>query len=547
MVQKPIFNVSLRDTLASLAKKSEKICAPVPPAYNAKNLQGAEAYSLSAELQLLGMLNTCRMEPQAYRTIIQTIWRLSDLIFQVASKDAYLVAQMIVWSRCCGAGLRSVNQLAAAMLAPYISGTEWGKRFYGAFDKTSKTPKGGVVYRLDDMSEIKDFHYWWTGKVMSNAMRKGFNSVLVNADSYALTKYKKTVIDIANLTHPDPWKSKALSEIEDGRVVNTLSAILKGLPVQAETWETAQSEAGQLVAEAVKNGTLNEDEAANMLRAAKHENWKVLLQEGKLGILAAIRNLRNILKVDDDEVADMLCKLVSDGDKIRKGKIMPYQLEMAQTMVAMGPGGFTDNGRKVWKALEEGMTTALPNLAELATGRNLVILDCSGSMYSGARMAHATVSTCMEKAAILAAMLAKATNADVIRFGGKAEYVTYNPCASLGDLAREFASKRMGMTNISKAFDLVTQRGARYDRIFLLSDNEANGGCLRSSYIKYLETGCDPHVYCVDLACYGTVPLYDDRGKVHFYNGYSYAMLDDIALLEFDPNAHILKVREVEI
>lgn len=546
MVQKPIFNVSLRDTLASLHKK-KKENAELLPAYDTENTQGKEAYSLSDELQLLGMLNTCRLEPQAYRTIVETIQQLYGLISKVAAKDAYLVAQMIVWSRCCGAGLRSVNQLAAAMLAPYISGTDWGKRFYGAFDKTSKTPKGGVVYRLDDMSEIKDFHYWWTGRVLSNAMRKGFNSVLLNADSYSLAKYKKTVVDMSNLTHPNPWKAKAWTEIGDHRQVKTLWAIMQDFPIQAETWETAQSEAGQLVAEAVREGTLNEDEAANVLRKAKHENWKQLLQEGKLGILAAIRNLRNILEVDDDEVADMVCKLVSDGEKIRKGKIMPYQLEMAQTMVAMGPGGFTANGRKVWKALEEGMTAALPNLAELAKGKNLVILDCSGSMHSGARMANRTVSTCMEKASIIAAMLAKATNADVVVFGSRAEYVTYNPEQPLSVLAREFAKNRMGMTNISKAFNLITEEQSHYDRIFLLSDNEANQGCLRSSYLQYLETGCDPHVYCVDLACYGTVPLRDDRGKVHFYNGYSYAMLDDIALLEFDPNAHILKVREVEI
>lgn len=74
----------------------------------------------------------------------------------------------------------------------------------------------------------------------------------------------------------------------------------------------------------------------------------------------------------------------------------------------------TAAGRKLVTALEAGMTAALPNLKELLRGRTLVMVDCSGSMttpcYSGrSRIRH----SCIDKAAILAAMLAKGVDAGI--------------------------------------------------------------------------------------------------------------------------------------
>lgn len=536
-------NSGLRELISGLAEKLEA-GENILPQYDTTNLAGHPAYSLPPELKLLSILNTSKLQPQFYRSQKATVVELYGLIEKLASEDPYLVAQMIVWSRCCGEGMRSVNSLAAAMLSQYISGTDWARRFYGRFDKkTTKTdePKGGCVWRLDDMLEIKDFYYAMTGRPLTNAMKKGFASVLETADNYALTKYKKTVIDITNLVHPDIKKSKALTEV-DGIKYHTIDAIMKGYSVDAETWESANSEAGQIVAQAVKDGTLTEEQAKEVLREAKNDNWEQLLDEGKLGILAAIRNLRNILKGGSQTVIDKVASLVSDGVKIREGKVMPYQLELAQSIVKELnlPGS-----RQLMSALEQGMVEALPNLKELLPGRTLVMVDCSGSMtdevtgpYAGCR------ARCIDKAAILAAMLAKGTDADIIRFGDHALWYNYNPEDSLGTIADGIKKSYMGGTRISTAFDLIRKDGEVYDRIFLLSDNQANHGCLRSSYRQYLNIA-DPYVYCIDLCGYGTVPLAGE--KVHYYNGYGYSMLDNIASIEFRPNDHIEQVRKVKI
>lgn len=325
MAQMKMRNAQLKATIGKIpTKETIKEVADIPE-HDTVNRQGLAAYSVSEQLQLLSMLNTLKVEPQFYRSENETIEELRDLVFQVASIDPYFVAQAIVWSRCCGEGMRTVNHLAAALLAPFAASTEWGKRFYGPFDKKSKK-RGGCIYRLDDMSEIKDAFSALNTTVLTNAMKKGFASVLENATAYELAKYKKTTIDISNLTHPNIGNSKATVTI-DGKEMNVIDALLKGMTIPADTWETANSEAGQIVAQAVKEGRLTKGKAEQVLNEAKNDNWEGLLNEGKLGILAAVRNLRNILKGDRDSVIDKVAELVKDGARIRQGKVMPYQLE----------------------------------------------------------------------------------------------------------------------------------------------------------------------------------------------------------------------------
>lgn len=536
-------NAQLKATIGKIPTKEVVNEVINMPEYDSVNRQGYAAYALADELRLLSMLNTLKVEPQFYRSENTTLVELKDLIFKMATANPYFVAQAIVWSRCCGEGMRTINHLAAALLAPFVSGTDWGRRFYGSFDKKSRK-KGGCIYRLDDMSEIKDAFSALNTTVLTNAMKKGFASVLESASAYELAKYKKTTIDIANLTHPNVAKSNAVATV-DGKEMSVIDALLKGMTISADTWESQNSEAGQIVAQAVKDGKLSKEKAETVLKEAKNDNWEGLLNEGKLGILAAVRNLRNILKGGRDSVVNKVAELVQDGDKIRQGKVMPYQLEQAMTVVQETSKG--TNSRLLLSALEVGMTTALPNLKSLLTGKTLIMIDCSGSMttrcYSGQ---HTVSSSCIDKAAILGAMLAKGANADVIVFGSRARRLAYNPNDSLSTISSLIKRENLGGTNISSAFDLIRQDKTVYDRIILLSDNEANQGCTRSSYQKYITEVCSPYVYCVDLASYSTTPL-KNKGKVNYYYGYGYSMLDDIARLEFNPQAHIEKVKQIVI
>jgi len=537
-------NEKLRSSLANMQPRAELVEAVAIPKPDTKNRQGHSSYSLDKWLKLLTMLNTLKLENQFYRSENETMRELKSLVDECATEDTYLTAQCIVYSRCVGEGMRSINHLAASYLAPHCAGKEWAKRFYGLWNK--KTKSGGTVFRPDDMAEIVACFSAMNKTKVTNSMKKGFASALESLDSYSLLKYKSSLVDVINLVHPSPEKSGANVEFE-GKKISTIDAIMKGLSVSVDTWEVAQSDAGQEVAKAVKEGKIDKSEAEKILKEAKAENWGALLSDGKLGILAALRNIRSILKSEaDSKVIDSLCLLLSNADAIRKGKIMPYQMDLAHEVTISEFS--TSDSRRVAQALLKGFEMAIPNLSEMLPGRTLVMVDFSGSMSTpmtdGSRSGKRYRSTCMDKAALIAATIAKGTNADVIRFGTSAEYVNWNANADVFSIASGL-KRSMGGTSLSAAWKEAQRSGRKYDRVFILSDNECNIGSSYNSYMSYVKSVGSPYVYSVDLAGYGTTQLAGD--KVRYYYGFGYSMFDDITKSEFNPTYHLDKVKQITI
>lgn len=538
---------TIKTALHGLSTPESAQAAQNIPEYDTVNLEGHEAYELSDEIRLASMLNTLKLDPQYYRSEEGTLDELRGLVERLALKDPYFVAQAICWSRTMGEKMRTINHLAAAILAPFVSGKEWGKRFYGPFDKKNK--KGGCIYRPDDMSEIKDAYNILSGKALTNAMKKGFASAIESMDNYQLAKYKSTIIDICNIAHPRPTNSRAEIDVVDGEkggTIKTIDAIMMGLPVSAQTWEVANSEAGQAVAEAVRNGELDQKTAEKVLSEAKNDNWEMLLSEGRLGMLAALRNIRSMMKEPRENVINMLCDLLSNGEEIRKSGVMPYQIDVAYEIVDT-EFDRSRYSRVVKAALMKGYEESLGNMKGVLKGKTLVVVDCSGSMDLRCDVNRRTSrSSCLDKASLLAATIAKTNDCDVIRFGSRAEWYEMDKEANVFDVARNIRELRnMGGTNFSSVFELITDEEKKYDRIIILSDNECNVGVTRSAYGQYIRTVCNPYIYCIDLACYGTTQFRGDR--VANYFGYGYSMFDDISSREFDAEDSIAKIRKYVI
>ena len=559
-------NSKLVAVIGTKQPKTNLVNANKIPKPDTTNQQGLPAYSQDKWLTLLTMLNTLKLEPQYYRSVTNTLKELQTLIDQCAKEDLYLTCQCIVYSRCIGEGMRTISHASSVFIAPYISGQEYSKRFYGLWNK--KEQKGGVIFRPDDMAEILQGYIALNGQIkqtvtlvngvpqssetstsgpkLSNAMKKGFKSVLESLDSYSLLKYKSKLIDIINLVHPSPRLSTAKIEY-NGEQVSTIDAIMKGYNVSANTWEVNQGEAGQIVAKAVKEGKLDDQEAKQVLTQAKADNWKELLDTNKLGILAALRNLRNILiNNPSQDTINKLCDLVSNPTLIREGKIFPYQLDVANEIMLSEFS--TSYSRQISQALAKGYELAIPNLKELLPGNNVVFLDQSGSMTWEIKLPgskNGSRTSCISKAALIAATIAKATNADIICFGSTARYVQYNPNLDVFSLAKQLSSSNMGGTDLSTAWKLTQQSNRKYTRTFILSDNECNRGNTYSSYMSYVKNVGHPYVYSVDLAGYGTNCIAGE--KVRYYYGYGFAMFDDIAKSEFNAAYHLDQVRKVVI
>lgn len=570
-------NSKLASVIGSKKPKENLVSARAIPKPDTVNKQGLPAYSQDKFLTLLTMLNTLKLEPQYYRSQTQTLKDLKDLIDECSKEDTYLTCQCIVYSRAIGEGMRTISHAASVFIAPHISGQEYSKRFYGPWNK--KEQQGGVIFRPDDMNEILQGYIALNGEIetktttitkgqasvtsvaqstkgpkLSNAMKKGFKSVLESLDNYQLLKYKSKLIDIINLVHPNPKANKTQKvkiTLEGKEVVaNTIDAIINGLPVHANTWETNQSGAGQIVAKAVKEGKIDEVEAKEILKEAKADNWKELLDTNKLGILACLRNLRNILiNSPDSETIDKVCDLVSNPRLIREGKILPYQIDIANEIMLIE---FNNHyARSISTALSKGYELSVPNLREMLPGKNVVFLDQSGSMNWGSSGSitleggKKSKTSTIDKAALIAATIAKATNADIICFGSTARYVQYNPNLDVFTLATNLVNTDMGGTNLASAWQLAQRSRNKYTRTFILSDNEVNRGSTYDAYMNFVKSVGDPYVYSIDLAGYGTNAIVGQ--KVRYYYGYSFSMFDDIAKSEFNSSYHLDKVRKLVI
>jgi len=544
-------NQQLKSALGAMSSKETVEEIKNIPQEDTVNKQGFKAYSLPEELRLLMMLNTLKLQPQYYRTDSETMQELRDLVEHL---DPYFVAQAIVYSRCMGDGMRSINHLAAALLAPLTKGLEWGKRFYGPFD--AKKHKNGCIFRPDDMSEIKDVIYALGGHSLPATVRKGFAAAIESFDTYRLAKYKKTIIDVANLVHPDPKKSNAEFTNELGEVFKTIDALMKGINVTADTWEAAQSEAGQEVAKAVREGKLTQMEAEKVLSEAKADNWESLLREGKLGILAALRNIRNIMKNPRKEIIDMWCSLISNQELIRKGLILPIHFDLAYDVIDCDFKDY-DYAHQVMSALQDAYIKSIPNLSSVFTGKTCIIVDCSGSMGQGISDGKQTIGrhgywncnnytdTCEYKAGLIAATIAKACDVDVVKFGTRAEFFNFNKNKNVFALAKEIGTAEYGGTSPHTAWDLIAYNQKKYDRIIFISDNEVNSYNLTStSYKNYLRI-CSPYVYAIDLAAYGTTPLAGD--KIAYFYGYGPQLYEDMTKNEFDPRKILDKVLKIVI
>lgn len=545
-------NAQLKNALGAMASKERVQEVASIPDENTVNRQGYGAYAVADELRLISMLNTLKIQDQYYRDEDTILRELRDLVEKIGLADPYFLAQAIVYSRCCGEGMRSINQLAATLAAPFVAGQPWAKAFYGLWNKKNK--QGGCIYRVDDMEAIKDAYNALNGPTLSNAMKKGFANALVNLDTYQLAKYKDTVIDLANLVHPNSALSTAVINV-DGKSMKTLDALMQGINVSADTWEVAQSDAGQEVAKAVKEGKISKDEAEKVLAEAKNDNWESLLMEGKLGILAALRNIRNMLKDPRETVINALCALVQNGEKIRNGLIMPYHLDMAYMVIETEFPNCT-YGDQIKKALRTGYEMALPNLKVLLSGKTCVMIDVSGSMYTactnGTNRNVRYRRTALSEAALVGATIAKACGGDVILFADNAQHYKYRASDNVFAIAKDIESHEGGCTSIGSAFELIRRERKTYDRIFVLSDNECNtksywrGDWVKDAYKKYVHDVCSPYVYCVDFCSYGTTIL-PQTNKIAYYFGYGFAMFEDVAKLEFNPQAHIDKVRKIVI
>lgn len=438
------------------------------------NLAGGKAYSMKPEQELVHAVLTTFLQDKYYESGDDRITRISSLVSQV---DARFVSNLSIIARN-EFYLRSVTTVLIGELAKTHRG-----------DSLVKDTIIAATPRADDLIELVAY---LEGK-LPKQVKRGIRNSLLKFDRYQLAKYKSggksvSLIDVFNLTHP---KVKHANEEQK----QAWKDLMTGKLASFDTWETEISNAKDDVDRKFK--------------------WERLVESGKLGYMALLRNLNNLIKYDvSNKTLSLAAEKIANKDEVARSKQLPFRFTTAYENVV---------GKRILSdAISEAMDLAVANTPELS-GKTLIAVDSSGSMEGDP----------MEKAAIFGATLAKAnTSADLILYDTGVKEVTLNSRVPVVDLAQRISQEAMGGgTDTSLVFKYALDKAITYDRFIIISDNESWVSDAQTTYNSYRQsTQTDPWVYAIDIEGYGTKDL--SSGRVKNLTGWSNRLLDFVAQAE---------------
>ena len=432
------------------------------------NISGHVAYAMDDKTKLATMaLTTLFGEDKFYGDNSAEVIGLAATLCQ-QGEGAY-VAKLAVWARTVG-NLRTVSHVLAAVVAHECS----GEPFVRPMVRTIATQRG------DDGTEMLAAHMALYGTKVRwpHALQRGVRDALERMDAYQIAKYQSAhrevkLRDTLRICHPVPRDLEA-AQAMDACVAGTLT-VPKG-------WESVLSERGNTA-----------------------EVWNELISEGRLGYMAALRNLRNIIASGAD-VAPVLAML-ANPTAVRRSRQLPFRFYSAWRELKAADLLTT----RVTRTLDQALVLSCQNVEQLG-GRTAVLVDTSGSM--GFCLSGRSKVTCRDTAAVLAALLTHISDeAWVCRFDTNASPLSFTGTSVLADI--EMVPASGGCTNMEAGFACLMKSGFDADRVVVLSDNEVNSHTwttrgpayrtIQAELDRYrAKVGHDVWCHAIDLQGYGT-------------------------------------------
>ena len=461
------------------------------------NKCGNPAYAMDDKLKLVSMVMTSFFNEDKFYG--DNSAELVETVKAVIDKDAQFVSNLAVYARRVF-NMRSVSHVLTAYLANSAKGKPFVKRTIR-----------GITVRADDVTELMAFYISTFGKPVPNSLRKGIAEVFGSFNEYELAKYKgkgRTVSmkDIICMTHPVP--------INDAQS-DMFKRCLEGRLQIPYTWETELSKRGNT-----------------------KEVWEELIASGKVGYMALLRNLRNIIQANPDNL-NVVLDTIADPERVRKSKQLPFRFFSAY-MAVEGMGS-----SKVFDALESAIRTSAENMPTWK-GKTAICIDVSGSM--GDDISRRCDITCGNIAAVMG-LLASRFCEDVIlyTFDDELKQLAVSKYDSIlkGASSRDFESG--GCTYMDLPMVNLLDKGIKVDRVVYLSDNMCNSGtftkewtwcgCSTKSVMSLVreyrqKVNPDVWVHAIDLQGYGTQQFNPDDSKVNIVAGWSEKVLEFIQLAE---------------
>jgi hypothetical protein len=289
---------------------------------------------------------------------------------------------------------------------------------------TVKVDLPKVIQRADELAEFLAI-YWADGRQpLSAQVKRGLAEAFCNFDEYALAKYNRDsrvkLRDVLFIVHAKP-RNAAQADLWRRLVAGELTP--------PDTWEVALSSG-----------------------ADKRETFERLLNEGKLGYLALLRNLRNMYDAGVDR--QLVWRALRDG--ACRSKALPFRFIAAARAVP------------AWEQqIDEAMQIATGGMPRLP-GKTCLLVDVSGSMSE--KLSGKSDLRRIDAAAGLAVLIREiAAECVVCTFANEVKAVPPRRGMALVDAIGAPA----GGTWLGKAVQAVRESLADPDRLIVITDEQS--------------------------------------------------------------------------
>ncbi len=482
------------------------------------NYEGAKAFVLTPQLELYTAVATAGLSDQFYEKAADKMQRMRELI---AKNDAAFVAKLAIYARE-QMYLRSIPLVLAVELAKQQSGNDVvGKLTNRVIQRADEITELLAYYAIaNERTEVKKLNK------LSKQLQKGLAAAFNKFDEYQFAKYNRDAAvklkDALFLVHP-----KAKDEAQQA----LFNKIVKDELQVAYTWETELSALGQ-----------QKYDTAELKKAAVKAKWEELIFSNKVGYMATMRNLRNILEAEvSREALEKVCAYIANEKAVANSKQLPFRFLAAYRELKELNNGRVGN---VLDALEQAVLYSAANIAGYDDNTKVVIAaDVSGSMQK-AISAKSKVQN--YDIGLMLAMLLKNRCANAITgmFGDTWKVINV-PNRNLLANVLEF-HRREGEVGYSTNGHLVIkdllQRNQVVDKVMVFTDcqlwNTYNGGeSMDTVWKRYKKMAPNAKLYLFDLAGYGNTPLNVQRDDVYLVAGWSDKIFNVLNAIEEGSNA----------
>lgn len=496
------------------------------------NYEGAKAFVLTPELELYTATVTAGLSDSFYEKSGDRLARIQELVLK---NDPEFVGKLAVYART-KMYLRSVPMVLTVEMAKALSAQN--KTGNSVVAKTVSN----VVHRADEITELLAYYQMANDRQgikklnkLSKQIQKGLAEAFNRFDEYQFAKYNRAteikLRDALFLVHP-----KAKDEAQQV-LFNKIAKDELAVPY---TWETELSAVGQQKFE--------NDLARSTAFKLK---WEELIDSNKLGYMALMRNLRNILDAGvSSEHVRKVCNTLRDPKAVANSKQLPFRFLAAYREIKLVRSEFATS---ILYALEEAVELSVKNMKGFDEDTAVCIAcDVSGSMQ---KAVSAKSKILMFDIGLMLGMLMQSKCKRVVSgmFGDSWKIINMSPRNVLANVDEYY--KREGevgyATNGHKVIDDLINRNVVMDKVMLftdcqLYDNKMIGSSVERSWKAYKKIAPNAKLYLFDLAGYGATPLNVKRDDVYLIAGWSDKVFEILDAIEKGSNA-VAEIKKIEL